>query len=80
MRMLKVIRHCFPAWAYGGTLRIVHEVSQRLVQRGHFVTVVTTDALDEEGRIHAHRDPVSVDGIRVFCLRNVSNCSWPAVV
>jgi glycosyltransferase involved in cell wall biosynthesis len=52
---------------------MVYEISRGLVERGHSVTVVTSDALDWEGRIRADRNPVSVDGIRVFYLRNISN-------
>jgi glycosyltransferase involved in cell wall biosynthesis len=73
MRILKTIPHCFPAWAYGGTPRLVYEMSQGLVERGHSVSIITTDALDAEGRIHVDKTPVLVDGIQVFYLRNLSN-------
>lgn len=73
MKVLKLIPHCFPAWAYGGTPRMVYEAARALVQRGHIVTILATDAFDGKSRTTVERNPVHVEGIRVFYLRNVSN-------
>lgn len=66
-----VIAYYAPSWAYGGPPRIVYEFSRKLVQRGHSVTVFTTDAFEKNKRIDT---PYSViEGIRVYYLRNYSN-------
>jgi glycosyltransferase involved in cell wall biosynthesis len=71
---MKILLGCVyyePAWAYGGPPKLVFELARRLVQRGHAVTVCTTDALDERSRAPAgfHQSA----GVDVVRFRNVSN-------
>jgi len=60
-----------PAWAYGGIPRLVYGLSRALLERGHRVSVVTTDALDSDERLPA--GSFDVDGVAVHRLANVSN-------
>ena len=51
MRILHVTPYSAGAWAYGGIPRLVRSLTRGLVKRGHQVTVCTTDACDESGRL-----------------------------
>ena len=51
MKILQVVPYFYPAWSYGGTPRVVYELSISLARRGHEVTVYTTDAYDGETRL-----------------------------
>ncbi len=57
----------------GGAQRHVKEVSDRLVSRGHQVTVLTTNAKDNRNLIDGTDDALPkaelIDGVRVFRLR-----------
>src|SRR5689334_837980 len=71
MRITFVIPYFYPAWEYGGQPRSAYELARALVQRGHRITVLTTDSggksrLRETGR-------QQVDGIDVVYYRNLSN-------
>ena len=50
MHVLQVTPYFPPTWAYGGIPRIVDGLSRALVDRGHQVTVLTTDAFDGRQR------------------------------
>jgi glycosyltransferase involved in cell wall biosynthesis len=71
LRVLQVVPYFHPAWAYGGIPRLAWGLSRALRERGHEVSVVTTDALDAASRLPA--GPVDVGGIPVVRLRNLSN-------
>jgi glycosyltransferase involved in cell wall biosynthesis len=71
MKILLGVVYYEHAWAYGGPPRVVFDLARALVQRGHDVTVVTTDALDQGKRI-AELEEVS-HGVRVVRFRNLSN-------
>lgn len=63
MRLLHVVPTYIPAWRRGGPIRSVHGLARALVERGHEVTVFTTD-VDCEGRVPTDR-PVPLDGVAV---------------
>ena len=73
MRILQVIPYFYPAWAYGGPVRIAYDISRKLAERGHDVTVYTTDVLDGRSRVRAQSDNVDVDGVEIRRFRNLSN-------
>jgi len=72
VHVLQVTPYFPPTWAYGGIPRIVDGLSRALVIAGHRVTVLTTDALDAEGRTGLALDR-DHHGVRVLTARNVSN-------
>jgi glycosyltransferase involved in cell wall biosynthesis len=75
MRLTYVIPYFAPAWAYGGPPRLAYDMARKMAERGHAVSVVTTDALDAEQR--ARPLFVTVNGIRVQRVPNVSNAlAW----
>jgi glycosyltransferase involved in cell wall biosynthesis len=71
LRVLFVAPYFAPAWGYGGPPRFMFDVARGLVQRGHGVTVLTTDALDETSRVGSRYD--EIEGIRVHYFPNLSN-------
>ena len=73
MRILHVTNTFYPAWAYGGIARVAYELCKKLVDRGHEVTVFTTDAYNKSSRIKYKDNPDIVDGIKIYRFRNISN-------
>ena len=43
MKILQVTNFFKPSWEAGGIARVAYEISKELVNRGHEVTVYTTD-------------------------------------
>lgn len=72
MHILQVTPYFPPTWAYGGIPRIVDGLSRALVQKGHRVTVLTTDAMDAVSRVDLPEDR-DHHGVRVLTARNRSN-------
>lgn len=71
LRIVQIVPYYAPAWAYGGSTRVVYELTRRLAARGHMLTVCTTDALDSHGRLPAGEH--QVEGITVMRVANLSN-------
>jgi glycosyltransferase involved in cell wall biosynthesis len=67
-----VIPYFYPAWAYGGSPRLAYSLSRSMVQRGHEVTVYTTDAFDNNSRLRIASNPSNIDGIETYYFRNIS--------
>lgn len=71
MHIVHVTPYYAPAYPFGGVVRMVEGLSAALVQRGHSVTVLTTDAADADGgRLPAGEE--QRDGVRVIRVRNLS--------
>lgn len=71
MRILHLTPYYAPAYAFGGVVRSVEGMARALVRRGHSVTVLTTDALDQHRRWHGPAGEM-VDGVQIIRVRNVS--------
>lgn len=69
MRILHLTPYYRPAYAYGGVVRSVEGMAKALASRGHQVTVLTTDALDQGRRYPGPRDEM-IEGIRVLRCAN----------
>ncbi len=57
LRILHVSPYAPAAWAYGGIPRLVGTIARTLADRGHRVTVCTTDACDRHARLTGPPDP-----------------------
>lgn len=80
MRILQVTPVFPPAYAYGGPPRSVYNLSKALVDRGHDVTVLTTDAKNATERVRNYENPEDLDGIETLRYRNLSNqLAWQNV-
>lgn len=73
MRILHLTPYYAPAYAFGGVVRSVEGMATALAQRGHDVTVLTTDALDHQRRCAGAHDEF-IDGARV--LRRPNALPW----
>ena len=71
MKILQVVPYFPPAYAFGGPVKVVYQISRGLVKRGHEVVVYTTDAKDFGSRMVISSDNI-VDGVKVHRFRNVS--------
>ncbi|MGB7533090.1 MAG: glycosyltransferase [Halobacteriota archaeon] len=71
MRILQVTPAFYPAEGHGGAPYVVYEISKRLSERGHEVTVYTTDANDKYSRL---RNGIkNIDGFKIYYFKNISN-------
>jgi glycosyltransferase involved in cell wall biosynthesis len=71
MHILHLTPYYAPAYAFGGVIRAVEGMAHALVSRGHRITVLTTDALNQANeRIHTHDEWLK--GVRVRRVPNVS--------
>ena len=71
LNILHLTPYYAPAYAFGGVTRAVEGMARALAQRGHSVTVLTTDALSQTERYTGSFDTVR-DGVRVVRVRNQS--------
>ena len=71
MHILHLTPYYKPAFAYGGVVRAVEGMATSLVANGHQVTVLTTDALDQNARYRGPADEV-IDGVRILRRPNLS--------
>lgn len=81
MKVLQVYPYYPPAWEFGGALRVVHRLATRLADRGHDVTVYTTDARGNGERIdepaHAGTDGPGVEYFPNVSTRVASSLHFP---
>jgi glycosyltransferase involved in cell wall biosynthesis len=70
MHILHITPYYAPAYAFGGVVSATQGLTRALVQRGHTVTVLTTDALNLGQRIRNEPDTV-LEGVRVLRVPNV---------
>jgi glycosyltransferase involved in cell wall biosynthesis len=82
LRILHVTPYFKDAWAYGGIPRLAHALTRGLAQRGHSVTVCTTDVCDDQTRLPRQEIPrtrfqpwrsTTPDGVEVRVFPNLSN-------
>jgi glycosyltransferase involved in cell wall biosynthesis len=82
LRILHVTPYFKDAWAYGGIPRLAHALTRGLAQRGHSVTVCTTDVCDHQTRLQGHEitrtrfrawTSTTSDGVEVRVFPNLSN-------
>src|SRR5258708_26238685 len=71
LNILHVTPYYAPAFAYGGVVSAVTGLATAQAQRGHRVTVLTTDALTRPQRNSMLRETIA--GVDVIRCRNVSS-------
>lgn len=71
MNILHLTPYYTPAYAFGGVVRAVEGMTLALIRRGHSITVLTTDVLNQTERLP---DPMEemISGVRVIRTPNVS--------
>jgi glycosyltransferase involved in cell wall biosynthesis len=75
MRIAFVIPYFYPALQYGGQPKSCYDLARALVERGHTVTVLTTDSAGGSRLASTTPAPAAQDlhGIKVLYYRNISN-------
>ncbi len=73
MRIAFVIPYFFPALQYGGQPKSCYDLARALVERGHGITVLTTDSAGSSRLAVNTSAPQDLHGIKVFYYRNLSN-------
>ena len=73
MNILHIVPYFYPAWAYGGTPKVVFELCRELVRKGHNVTVYTTDVFNKNSRQSTNCIEAEVEGIKIKYFKNISN-------
>lgn len=71
LRILMAVPYFYPAWSYGGIPRLAYGLARALAQRGHQITVATTDALSQGDRAAPRQERLG--GIQVHRFPNLSN-------
>jgi glycosyltransferase involved in cell wall biosynthesis len=86
MHILHLTPYYAPAYAFGGVVRSCEGMARALIRRGHRVTVLTTDALNQTQRSTNPEDEI-LDDVRVVRVPNASvwlrgraNLSTPLVM
>lgn len=72
MKILQVTNFFKPSWEAGGPARVAYDISKNLVDRGHDVTVYTTDGFKYRLNVGKNKC-VDVDGIKTYYFRNLSS-------
>jgi len=73
MKILQVVSSFPPAYSYGGVLKVAYEISNKLIEKENEVTVYTTDVYDSKSRFIYKKNPIKMNGIKVYHFRNISN-------
>jgi glycosyltransferase involved in cell wall biosynthesis len=68
-----LITNTFPPRRFGGITGVTYTVATKLAQRGHHVTVYTTDAGNSKYARLKTGPETTIDGLRVRYFRNISN-------
>lgn len=71
MHIVHLTPYYAPAYAFGGVVRVVEGMAQALIERGHRVTVLTTDAHTQNTRTPAPTDEQN-GNLRIIRVRNQS--------
>jgi glycosyltransferase involved in cell wall biosynthesis len=61
-----------PAWQYGGIVPASEILVTALSKMGHNITVVTSDALDKDGR-YENENTIQANNIEILRFKNISN-------
>jgi len=72
LKILQITNFFKPSWETGGVTKVAYEISKKLIERGHEITVYTTDGFKSRLDVEKNK-PVSVDGIRTYYFRNLSS-------
>jgi len=70
---LLLVTGTFPPRKYGGVTRMSYVIAKKMVERGHEITVFTTDVGNSPCSRLNVQDTDSINGIQVYYFRNISN-------
>lgn len=71
MRILQVISTFYPAWAFGGPVKVAYDISKELARRGHEVEVFTTNAYNQTSNFKPKFKTQKLSGFKVTYFNNL---------
>ncbi|MBA7585829.1 D-inositol-3-phosphate glycosyltransferase [subsurface metagenome] len=71
LKILYLVQFFIPAWRFGGVVQLAYDIAKGMAQRGHEVTVFSTDAFEPGRRIEEKKNVI--DGIEIFYFKNFNN-------
>ncbi len=71
MKILQGVSAFYPAFSFGGPVRVSYDISKQLSKRGNEVTIFTTDAYDMEKRLKVGSSYYKKNGIRIKYSKNI---------
>ena len=80
MNILYVTLGFYPALAWGGPVKIVHQNCKELVRRGHHVTVYCTNLINKNQKMSSRTFEKEIDGIRVVYFHTLNLPNWPGTL
>ena len=80
MNILHVTLGFYPAQAWGGPVKVVHQNGQELVRRGHRVTVYCTNLLNKRQKMGAETAETTMDGMRIVYFDTMRLRWWPGTL
>jgi glycosyltransferase involved in cell wall biosynthesis len=80
MHILHITLGFYPAQAWGGPVKVVHQNGKELVRRGHRVTVYCTNLLDKRQKMGAETFEKTLDGMRIVYFDTLRIRSWPGTL
>jgi glycosyltransferase involved in cell wall biosynthesis len=72
VKILQVTNFFKPSWESGGPARVAYEISKKLIERGHEVTVYTTDGFKSRLNVKTNKS-IEIDGMKTYYFRNLSS-------
>ena len=72
MKILHVVPSFVPCYSAGGVVNASYQIAKKQVEKGHDVSVYTTDSCQERLNLKDNYN-VDIDGIKVFYFKNMSN-------
>jgi len=72
LKILHICHSFYPCFASGGVVRAAYDLSKKLVEKGHDVSVYSTDGCYKRLDVKKN-SPVDVAGIKTYYFRNLSN-------
>ncbi len=79
MKVLFVLPAYYPALDFGGPIPVAQDSARRLADRGHEVTIWTTNLLTRSTKMGSKTEEREVDGIRTVYMNSVGRYRWVGI-
>ena len=79
INILKIVNYFYPAQEPGGPIPVVYNFAKRLIQRGHSVTIWTSNLLTAKDKMSSKTLVSQYDGIPVVYFDSLLRYHWVAI-